>query len=700
MANEKLELTIQVDASGANAEIMSVNSALGRMGTTAAAQGGKASAGIDRMAYSSREANHALQGMGEQLGLRIPRYITSFISNLNGVGPALSAAFSTVAIAGAAYIAGEALARIAVGVVNLKSTLSDLGHEWENVWGVISGKGNLEFRGENINAASKLMGERILKSQERVEQLKRATAALGLGPASAIKNEQANAIADLRKRFMETEKLPWSTATAELAAIDAKAKKALAIEADKESAEWKKRILELDERTLKVNREILEVASRARLSPAENLDLFNRTKAVAAEAEEVKALIALRADAAHSLRENAAADQQQMVMIADQQQAAAERAAREAEANYKHTFSTLKSEAGGVFDALLQKSTNVFAAIGNAFKVAILSAIKDIVTSRVARALMGMGFGGGGGVAGELSGGSLGAAAAIPALAGLSGGPGGTGGFAGAVGGGGHLSMGSLLSGLGGIAGLGAAVAGGGLLAAPAIGSKVGGSLGGAITGAGLAAGGIATAGLLTGFGYATSLASFFGPVGLAVVGIAAGIGALAAWLHKSAADKARQKIKSTYGVDIHDKGILQQIVETAKQSFGGNLDVAIQSPGVRDLIQLYGMSTGQRGNIPAGMHSSSFAQNGGGLFSVPSYVNGSASGSLDMISPGRASNAGTLTVPVSLTLDGKVLDQRTIQVVTSNGRAVSAAVVSGAKASAGRRELTALQVSPGTLVS
>ena len=45
----------------------------------------------------------------------------------------------------------------------------------------------------------------------------------------------------------------------------------------------------------------------------------------------------------------------------------------------------------------------------------------------------------------------------------------------------------------------------------------------------------------------------------------------------------------------MRDKGILGQIVQTAKQGFGGNLDVAIRSPQVRDLIELYAMSTGQR---------------------------------------------------------------------------------------------------------
>jgi hypothetical protein len=51
----------------------------------------------------------------------------------------------------------------------------------------------------------------------------------------------------------------------------------------------------------------------------------------------------------------------------------------------------------------------------------------------------------------------------------------------------------------------------------------------------------------------------------------------------KGAADKAKEKIKALYGVDIADKGVLQQIVDMAKSGFDGNLDMAIRSPRIRD---------------------------------------------------------------------------------------------------------------------
>jgi len=104
---------------------------------------------------------------------------------------------------------------------------------------------------------------------------------------------------------------------------------------------------------------------------------------------------------------------------------------------YQSIFQSLKQQAGGVFDALVTKSQSVWSAIGNSLKTALLTAIKDVVTSRVAAMLMNLfvpgahaqlqqggapGGGKGGGIFGGL-GGILGIGA-VPVFAG--GGPGGT----------------------------------------------------------------------------------------------------------------------------------------------------------------------------------------------------------------------------------------------------------------------------------
>ena len=59
----------------------------------------------------------------------------------------------------------------------------------------------------------------------------------------------------------------------------------------------------------------------------------------------------------------------------------------------KQIFDSLKQQAGGVFDALLTKSQSVWKAIGNSLKNALLTAIEDVVTSRVAGVLMGILYG-------------------------------------------------------------------------------------------------------------------------------------------------------------------------------------------------------------------------------------------------------------------------------------------------------------------
>src|SRR5579883_2666630 len=51
-------------------------------------------------------------------------------------------------------------------------------------------------------------------------------------------------------------------------------------------------------------------------------------------------------------------------------------------------FDAFKRQAEGVFDALLTKSQSIWSAIGNSLKTALLTAIKDVVTSRVAAMLM------------------------------------------------------------------------------------------------------------------------------------------------------------------------------------------------------------------------------------------------------------------------------------------------------------------------
>jgi hypothetical protein len=157
----------------------------------------------------------------------------------------------------------------------------------------------------------------------------------------------------------------------------------------------------------------------------------------------------------------------------------------------------------------------------------------------------------------------------------------------------------------------------------------------------------------------------------------------------------------------IPDKGVLQQIVDTAKQSYGGNLDMAIRTAQIRDLIQLYAMSTGQATKgMPATVHPLDLVQKGGSLYQSPGYSNGASLPgmgglpTLDGIGGGVASGAG----PVVIQLDGpattSLLRGEAVNAIASNPRVVAGASLSAAKSNAGRRELTSLQLSPGLVTS
>jgi hypothetical protein len=188
----------------------------------------------------------------------------------------------------------------------------------------------------------------------------------------------------------------------------------------------------------------------------------------------------------------------------------------------------------------------------------------------------------------------------------------------------------------------------------------------------------------------------FGGPIGAA---IGAGIGAVAGLVRlfvKGAQDKAREKIKATYGVDIRDKGVLKQIVDIAKQGFGGNLDMAIRSPQIRDLVELYALSTGQgTTGLPATLRPVSLLQQGGSLFQS------SASGlTLDRIGSGAPSSAAPTVINITVPGAKEFFEKETVRVVVENPRAVQSATMEATKQNAGRREMTGLQLSPGLIVS
>ena len=272
---------------------------------------------------------------------------------------------------------------------------------------------------------------------------------------------------------------------------------------------------------------------------------------------------------------------------------------------------------------------------------------------------------------------------------------------------------------------------GGGLFGGHGIGGAGGGALlagGGILAYDGLRRGGIG--GLLeTTAGGAAIGAKFGGPIG-ALIG--AGVGAIAGTVRlfvKSANEKIRQKVKDTYKVDISDKGILTQIANIAKQSYGGDLDIAIRAPEVRQLIELYGMTHGQdTKGIVAHAQASVFSNTGGVLSAQPTFFDGQA------VLPGqtqaklgtpRLTPNGYVTDPVptgantvrggaapqtiqagptTLSLDAAattaLLQGQAASVIAGSPRLISQTASTGMGLSAARRDIAANTLNPSLITA
>lgn len=423
-------------------------------------------------------------------------------------------------------------------------------------------------------------------------------------------------------------------------------------------------------------------------------------------------------------------------------------------------FDGLKRGVEGVFDATVSRAKSFGQALGDAIKLPILAAFKEIISNKIAAMLFEIfgggkvtlqggqpsfsggitGTGGGGNVLGRLLG--LGGAAALGGggggggfsgfgggggggLFGIPGAPGGTPGFSGPVGlgGTGAGGIGSSISGIGGsLAGTATSLKGiltslgnigrtgggvfgpgstGGALARPGVGGAAGGALlagGGALAFDGLRRGGAlglaetTAGGALIGF-------KFGGPLGAA---IGAGIGAIAGTIRlfvKTASEKIVSKVKSIYGITISSKFARDPLLGIIKQGFGGNIDVGIRSAQIRDLIELYAMSTGQNstGINTTRPISSSFALSGGSLSQQPTFSNGL---SLGLGQASNASASGTTVIQLDPDTTTAFLQGQAIQTIANHPRAVQGAVLQANQQNASRRAQLGVLVNPGLMVS
>src|ERR1035437_1847280 len=95
-----LNLVILVDTAAGNAALQQFNVQLSNVERTAIASGQRAAGGFDRMNSSARVSSETFRGFGEEIGVRIPRFVSSFVSSVLPVSGIMEAAFSAVAVVG------------------------------------------------------------------------------------------------------------------------------------------------------------------------------------------------------------------------------------------------------------------------------------------------------------------------------------------------------------------------------------------------------------------------------------------------------------------------------------------------------------------------------------------------------------------------------------------------------------------------
>ena len=365
-------------------------------------------------------------------------------------------------------------------------------------------------------------------------------------------------------------------------------------------------------------------------------------------------------------------------------------------------FDSVKNAADGLFDALVTRTRSWGDLLRNTVLLPALSILKQITSNTIASALTGVSPAGGGGQAGGILG-KLGLSGVLSGGLARAGAPGGTPGFAGPVGGATGLS-----GMLGGAGGFGGGFGGGGA----ALGINAGAlGLGAASLGlfgafkAGqsgnkglkVAAPAIGALSGLVGFG---SLAYLFpsllaaGPVGwVAAAAIGATVGLIGVF-KKRGEDKLVEKIKAVYGITVDRSFAKNTLMPMIKDQFGGDIEVGIRSPIIRELLSVYRMQSNQS-SLGAGLGAMnnvargvSLTGTGGGVFQNAVNVNGNAygyGGAIPSSGPVQPFQPAATVSPVALTLQ-------------IDGRDVQAAVSRTNQSSNGRRETSAVLLEPLTI--
>jgi hypothetical protein len=174
--------------------------------------------------------------------------------------------------------------------------------------------------------------------------------------------------------------------------------------------------------------------------------------------------------------------------------------------------------------------------------------------------------------------------------------------------------LGMSSQGVGGLAGAGLGMVGTSLLSRSLFGGQDVGTGKGILEGAG--------GGAALGMQYAGPLGAAVG----AVAGALAGVGEMLAGM-ESPQDKAKRLVKTTYQITI-STGMANQIVAIAQQKYGNNVQEAVRSPEVRQMLGLYAAGTGQKSSAlltEMTPHAGNLIMQGGQLQQEASYMYGQA---------------------------------------------------------------------------
>lgn len=139
-----------------------------------------------RMEYSMTEARHAIRGVGEEIGIRMPRFVSSFLADMPRVGAAMAAAFSTIAIIGLLQV----LAEVPEAIQKIIGKLSGWDEEAKKVYA------------EQIALNHQIIDENIKAADEE-----RRFNEIGLTGSAKLVQEKANLAAHMKDVGVEAGRL-------------------------------------------------------------------------------------------------------------------------------------------------------------------------------------------------------------------------------------------------------------------------------------------------------------------------------------------------------------------------------------------------------------------------------------------------------------------------------------------------------------